>query len=155
VATAAGHLEQARDYLSESVARLRELDDPFHLGWALCFLGRVDLRLGQPSTARESLQQSLTIFTTAGDVSAILLNLADFAHLALLEHQPERTLRLYGAMTRLRRVTGINIVDLPLNRIPDLDRAMELLGPQATSRLHAQGEAMDMEAAVAYALQEG
>jgi hypothetical protein len=31
---------------------------------------------------------------------------------------------------------------------------MELLGPQATSRLHAQGEAMDMEAAVAYALQD-
>ena len=61
-------------------------------------LGRTLLLQGRPAEARERIEESLRLFAPAGDVSAILLHLADFAAIAALEGDDERELRLAGAL---------------------------------------------------------
>jgi hypothetical protein len=64
----------------------------------------------------------------------------------------ERSVRLVGAVRRLRRLTGIDLVDHPLNRVPGLDETLARLGPEG-ERLLAEGAAMTDAEVIAYALQ--
>ena len=142
------------DHLREAVAMLRELDDSFHLGWALRVLGRAELWLGDTDQGEAHLRESLALFRPTGDVPALVLLLADLAHLALLRGRDERALRLAGVVAGLRRLTGSHLVDMEINGVPDLGEASARLGPERAERLYAEGEAMDAAAALAYALQD-
>jgi tetratricopeptide (TPR) repeat protein len=141
-------------HLRGAVAMLRELADSFHLGWALRVLGRAELVLGHTDQGEAHLRESLALFQPTGDVAALVLLLADLAHLALLRGQDERALRLAGAVAGLRRLTGSHLVDIEINSVPDLGDASARLGRERAERLHAEGEAMDAAAALAYALQD-
>ena len=154
VAVLSGDVPVARRLLEDAVARLRACPDVFHLGWALRMLGRTLLMQGEAGPARERLQESLRLFAPAGDVSAILLHLADFARLAALEGDVEKEVRLVGALRRLQRLTGTDQVDHPVNQVPGLADTLATLGPDA-DRLLAEGAAMSDAAAVAYALGDG
>jgi predicted ATPase/class 3 adenylate cyclase len=148
-----GDLAGAERLLRESVERQREGSDAFHLGWSLRMLGRTLLLQGRAAEARERLRQSLRMFANSGDVSALVLHLADFATLAALADDVERELRLVGAMRRIKDITGTDIVDHPVNAVPGLDETITRSGDDAV-RLLAEGAAMTDEEAVAYALQE-
>jgi predicted ATPase/class 3 adenylate cyclase len=147
-----GDLAAAEQLLGESVARHRQRGDAFHLGWSLRMLGKARLMLGRPEAARAPLEEGLRVVTPTGDVSALILHLADFATLAALEGDVERSVRLVGAVRRLRRLTGIDLVDHPLNRVPGLDETLARLGPEG-ERLLAEGAAMTDAEVIAYALQ--
>jgi predicted ATPase len=153
VAVLTGNVTDARRLLEDAVTRLRAGPDVFHLGWALRMLGRTLLMQGEAGPARERLRESLLLFDRAGDVSAILLHLADFARLAALEGDVEKEVRLVGAMRRLQRLTGTDQVDHPVNRVPGLEATLAGLGTDG-DRLLAEGAAMSDADAVRYALEE-
>jgi predicted ATPase/class 3 adenylate cyclase len=143
----------AERLLAEAVGRHRAGADAFHLGWSLRMLGRTYLLQGRADDARERLDESLRLFAPAGDVSALVIHLADFAMLALLDGDVEREVRLVGAVRRLKQLTGTDIVDHPVNEIPALEETLVRLGPEA-DRLLAEGAAMTDDEAVRYALHE-
>ena len=87
-----GDLDRAERLLAESVERHRGGPAVFYLGWSLRMLGRTLLLQGRPAEARERIEESLRLFAAAGDVSAILLHLADFA-----DHRRPRGRRRAGA----------------------------------------------------------
>ena len=153
VAVLTGKVTEARHLLEDAVDRLRATPDVFHLGWALRMLGRTLLMQGESGPARERLRESLRLFDRAGDVSAILLHLADFARLAALEGDVEKEVRLVGAMRRLQRLTGTDQVDHPVNQVPGLAATLAELGADG-DRLLAEGAAMSDADAVRYALEE-
>jgi tetratricopeptide (TPR) repeat protein len=146
-----GDLERAERLLTESVARHRGSPAVFDLGWSLRMLGRTLLLEGKPAPAREPLAESLRLFAAAGDVSAILLHISDFAGVAALEGNYERELRLAGAVGQLKRLTGADLVDHPVNAVPGLDETIARLGPDG-ERLLAEGAAMSLDEVVRYAL---
>jgi hypothetical protein len=93
------------------------------------------------------------LFAPAGDVSAILLHLSDFATLAALEGDEDRELRLAGALDHLKRLTGTDVVDHPVNAIPGLEETVTRRGPEG-DRLLADGAAMTVDEVVYYALRQ-
>ena len=121
-------LDGAERLFRESVERHRGGTDAFHLGWSLRNLGRTLLMQGRADEARALLEESLRLFAPAGDVSAIVLHLSDFATLAGLEGDVEREVRLAGAVQRLQRLTGTDLVDHPINAIPASRRRSARLG---------------------------
>jgi tetratricopeptide (TPR) repeat protein len=153
VAGMQGDLPRAERLLEKSVDRHRDGVAAFYLGWSLRMLGRIQLLQGRPAEAREHIEESLRLFAPAGDVSAILLHLADFATIAALEGHDERELRLAGALDHLRRLTGIDLVDHPVNAIPGLHETVTRLGKDG-ERLLAEGASMSIDEIVEYALQE-
>jgi tetratricopeptide (TPR) repeat protein len=153
VALLTGDLPRAEHLLQKSVERHRGGPAAFNLGWSLRMLGRTLLLQGRAEEARERIEESLRLFAPAGDVSAILLHLADFSTLAALEGDDERELRLAGALDHLRRLTGTEVVDHPVNAIPGLLDTEARFGP-AAQRLLDEGAAMTVDEVVAYALRE-
>ncbi len=145
-------LEAAEGLLTESVRRHRAGTDAFQLGWSLRMLGRTYLLQGRAEEARTVLEESLATFAPAGDVSAVVLHLSDFAMLAMLEGDVEREVRLVGAVRRLQALTGTDLVDHPINEVPRLAETLAELGPVG-DRLLAEGAAMTDEEIVRYALE--
>jgi tetratricopeptide (TPR) repeat protein len=153
LAFVSGDLDGAERLLEQAVDRQRERPDGFHLGWSLRMLGRTLLLQGRSGPARGLLEESLRMFAPVGDVSAIVLHLADFATLAALEQDIERELRLAGAERQLQRLTGTDQADHPANQVPRLAETLAEYGPDA-DRLLAEGAAMSVDEAVRYALRE-
>jgi predicted ATPase/class 3 adenylate cyclase len=153
LAVLTGDLDTADRLLEESVERHRGSAEVFYLGWSLRMLGRSLLLQGRPAEARPRIEESLRLFAPAGDVSAILLHLADFAALAALEGDTERELRLAGALRHLRGLTGTDLVDHPVNGVPGLVELEAQMGPDAEPLL-AEGASMSVDELVTYALGE-
>jgi tetratricopeptide (TPR) repeat protein len=153
VAMMKGDLARAERLLEKSVERHRDGPAAFYLGWSLRMLGRTLLLQGRPTEAQARVEESMRLFAPAGDVSAILLHLSDFATLAALEGDDERELRLAGALDHLKRLTGTEVVDHPVNAIPGLQETVTRLG-QDGERLLAEGAAMSIAEVVRYALRE-
>ncbi len=148
-----GYLAEAERLQRESVARHRGGPNAFQLGWSLRMLGRTVLLQGRAEEARTILDESLRLFAPSGDVSALVLHVADFAMLAGLEGDVERQVRLVGAMRRIKELTGTELVDHPVNEVPGIDRTLADLGADA-ERLLAEGAAMTDDEVVRYALRE-
>jgi predicted ATPase/class 3 adenylate cyclase len=147
-----GFLAEAVRLQSESVQRHRTGRNAFQLGWSLRMLGRTLLLQGRAAEAREALEESLRLFAPSGDVSAIVLHLADFALLAAQEGDVDREVRLVGALRRLKELTGTELVDHPVNVVPGLEGTLVRLGAEG-DRLLAEGAAMSDGEAVRYALE--
>jgi hypothetical protein len=81
--------------------------------------------------------------------------LEGFALIASAQEQPERAARLWGAAVELRGEIGSL---LPLNEREEYDRNIAMvrtaLGEEAFTAAWAEGRAMTMEQAIAYALSE-
>ena len=153
LAVLTGDLDTAERLLTQSVDRTRGTAAVFQLGWSLRMLGRTLLLRGRPAEARRRIEESLRLFAPAGDVSAVVLHLADFAMLAALEGDPERELRLAGALRHLKRLSAVALADHPVNAVPGLEEIVAERGADAV-RLLAEGAAMTVEEAVHYALRE-
>lgn len=147
-----GFLDEAVRLQTESVQRHRTTRNAFQLGWSLRMLGRTLLLQSRAAEARAALEESLRLFAPSGDVSALVLHLADFAMLAALEDDVEREVRLVGALRRLKELTGTELVDHPVNVVPGIDRTLARLGADG-ERLLAEGAAMSEEEVVRYALE--
>jgi predicted ATPase/class 3 adenylate cyclase len=148
-----GYLTEAERLQTESVQRHRRTSNAFQLGWSLRMLGRTLLLQGRAGPARTALEESLRLFAPSGDVSALVLHLADFAALAGLEGDVERQVRLVGGMRRIKDLTGTDLVDHPINEVPGVDETLARLGDDG-ARLLAEGAAMSDDEIVAYALEE-
>ena len=146
-----GFLAEAERLQRESVERHRHGRNAFQLGWSLRMLGRTLLLQGRAADAREVLEESLRLFAPSGDVSAVVLHLADFALLAGLEDDVEREIRLIGAVRRLKDLTGTELVDHSVNVVPGVEDALARLGPDG-ERLLAEGAALTDTEAIDLAL---
>jgi predicted ATPase/class 3 adenylate cyclase len=143
----------ARAALEESMVGFRKLGDRFGLSWTLHTLGLVDFSLGNVPGARRAWEEALRTFAAAEDISGVILQLDNFSQLARAEGEPERSLRLAGAWAALKAVTGTELSSLVAEREGRLS-VEQRPSEQAAAAAWAEGQAMSMEEAVAYALQK-
>jgi DNA-binding CsgD family transcriptional regulator len=159
VARALGHLgwvralqgdnAAGRTLIEDSIARLRILDAWLWLGPQLCYLADIDIREGRYDDARrhatESLEKTHLTLPLAANWGRIL---DVFIRLAAAEHQPERVVRLAGAVSTVRPIIGFS----PLASPELLEHAKQELGEAKSAALWADGEAMTVEETVAVVL---
>jgi predicted ATPase/class 3 adenylate cyclase len=144
--------QEARTISNESLALFRETKDEFGLGWALHQIGSMDVAARRLDEARRELEEGLALFVKAGDISGIVLFLGDFARLAAASGDVMRGVHLAGAAAALQRKTGTDLAKI----VNDLEgSAASTTHPttEQTASAWAEGQAMTVDQAVAYALE--
>ncbi len=148
-----GDYAGARTHFEEALAVARETGDEIYIARSLAYLGTVALCNGDYPQSIALYQQSLAFNREQSYKDGIVEDLAGLAAVASLAGQPERAARLLGAVEALREACGIS---LPPLRRAEHDRAVEgiraHLDEETFAAAWAQGRAMPLEQAIAYAL---
>jgi predicted ATPase/class 3 adenylate cyclase/DNA-binding XRE family transcriptional regulator len=149
---------RARVLHEESLAINRELGVKAFIALSLSNLGYVAERQGDYAQAALLQEESLALFRELGDKRSIAINLEGLARVAAgAETAPEarqRAVRLLGAADALRVAIG---APLPPSDRPDMERAVAALHAGLAEVVFeaawAEGQAMPLEQAIAYALE--
>jgi predicted ATPase/class 3 adenylate cyclase/DNA-binding SARP family transcriptional activator len=155
VARWAGDYPRARESHEASLAMARELGDWLLVGHSLCNLGNVLLKQADYGAARSSIEASLKIWCESREAvgTGHIKCLEAMAQLAVAQRQYERMARLFGAAEALREAIHM---PLPLVDRADYDgvaEARQVLDEATFAAAWAEGRAMPLEEAVAFALE--
>jgi hypothetical protein len=139
----------------ESLMLWRELNDLWGIAWSLNVLGHVVQRQGDSERASALLSESLPLVWRRGDRAGIAWCLEGLASVAWVRRQPRRAARLFGAAEVLRQTFS---VPLPPGERPAYERRLASARAQLDEATWlaawAEGQAMTLEQAIAYALGE-
>ena len=137
-----------------AIETFREAGQAWKVADHLSGLGMISRMAGDLAAARHYLRESLEIFADAGDSLRIGSVLTAFAIVANDDGLPESAARLVGAAARIRDDLGGGIPPELMERWghPATD-AKRVLGDGAYERARAEGYAMAIDAAIAYALE--
>lgn len=155
VAGALKDYPQARQLLQESLTIRRQLGDKAGLAFSLNTLADVVLDEGDYTAAPPLLAESLTLNRELGDQTAIAYLVEDYGGLAAAQAQPVRALRLAGFAAALRETIGAPLPPAEQERVDRmLAPARQVLTATAATAAWAEGQAMSVQAAIAYALRQ-
>ncbi|HET9456854.1 MAG TPA: hypothetical protein VFO78_05910, partial [Candidatus Limnocylindrales bacterium] len=131
------------------------LGDRTMTAWAQHMLGGALIRLYRVDEAAEPIRRALRTFHDAGDVAGIALVLDDHAAEAVVRGDLPRAARLYGAARALSSASGVGLADFIDKRWEREGRpnAAAAMDPATLDRYAAEGRAMSLDEAVAYALE--
>jgi predicted ATPase/class 3 adenylate cyclase len=141
----------ARPLLEEAEALNRKLDDQFGLGWTMHTLGLVALNLSDLERARRAWSEAIRLFEAAGDVPGLVLELDNMSVLSRMDGEPMRAARLAAASSTYQATSGTGLAHLLREQEGRTGR--EGLTDQEAAKAWAEGQAMTLEQAVAYALE--
>ena len=157
VALAQGDLDTARALWEERLGLAEELGGPVAAAQALEGLAAVAAAHGDHPTARRLLARGLRARSPLSAPHNTAPSLAAFARLAAARGRYARAARLAGAVEATAR-SSASLTDLDLaderQLASSLQAARRALGEAAYLRAHAEGRAMALEQAVAYALED-
>jgi predicted ATPase/class 3 adenylate cyclase len=142
--------EPARQQLETGEAIFRRLDDRFDLAWSIHTLGLVAVKMGAVEVAKRHFLEALHLFIDAQDVSGITLQLDNLSVIARHEGDPVRATRLAAAAATQQATTGTGLGGLLSQQEGRTGR--EGLGESEAARAWAEGKALTLEQAIAYAL---
>jgi predicted ATPase len=155
IALSLGDYVAARSFLEQGLAIRRQLGNKPDIAWSISHLGTVGARQGEYVAARSLLEEGLSLWRELGDRESVAVCLEALAAVAGGEGQPERAARLCGAAAALRKAIG---VPRPPADQDDYDRrvaaARDTLGEEAFAAAWSAGQAMSIEDAIRYALDE-
>jgi tetratricopeptide (TPR) repeat protein len=154
VARVEGDLARSRALLEECLVLEREEGNRYMMGLLLLNLGRLTQKEGDVDRAASLLRQSLTVWRDLGDRAGLSAAVGFLGVLAISQGAHRTAVRLLGA------VGPGPALSLPLT--PDdrrayaesLTAARRALGEDAFAAAWAEGQAMTVEQAIAYALAE-
>ncbi len=148
-------LNTARTLYEKSLAISQELDNGIGVAYVRINLGHLALEQGEYSVAYPSLKEGLVVLRDAKALWAINFALDGFAGIAVGLGQPQRALRLAGASEALRESAGILLPPVWQAWVERLlEPARNTLDEEECAAAWAEGRAMNLERAVAFALDE-
>jgi predicted ATPase/class 3 adenylate cyclase len=135
-----------------AIALYREEGDGWKVAENLIGLAMMSRSAGDVNAARVHLRNALGMLIQAKDTISMSGALTGFALVALDDGLPERAARLVGASARIRDDVGGGIPPELFDRWGDpASDARHALGDAAYERSRAEGYAMNVESAVAFA----
>jgi predicted ATPase/class 3 adenylate cyclase len=139
----------------QALAMFRQTQDVTMEAWALHMLGSGLLRTGTIEEARDHLQHAIRHFHAAGDAAGLTLTLDDMSALAVVDGDLERAARLRGAARNLTTETGAGLASYVEDtfEVGVRPSVRSHMPPEEIERLGAEGAAMPLDEAVAYALE--
>jgi non-specific serine/threonine protein kinase len=156
VARVEGDFVRARELLEQSVALQRGLEDKVRLCYVLSDLGCVLIHFNELDQSETVLKEMVSLQLEMGkEALSTSLSFMDFAFLANAQGLPRRAVQLLGAWETLCKATGYH-VEGPER--PDYESNLASLRAQLSVRAFEdaweQGQAMSLEQATKYALEE-
>jgi predicted ATPase/class 3 adenylate cyclase len=153
-AHAEGNLTEARARYEESLVTQRRWDDKRAIASLLRNLAMIDVDEGQMAMAWSRFEECAALVRHLHDLSGTAQLLDGLAGLAAVQAQPVRALRLAGSAASFREALGKsharNLRDWIERKLAP---ARETLGSEASAAVWAEGEAMSLERAMAYAFE--
>jgi non-specific serine/threonine protein kinase len=155
----AGYAQQdfqaARALYQEGLGHLRNASNAEGTAHALANLGNVAILTGDYATAEPLVADSLRMYRELGIIYAQAQALGAAAGVAAGTDQPERALRLAGASDTHCAAIGVSQPAIYAERTERMiERARQRLSETTQAAIWAEGQAMPLEQAVAYALEE-
>jgi hypothetical protein len=146
----------ARAFYDEYLALCQGIDSSMGVAYAQFSLGRLACEQGDYATGSPLVKEGLKTIQDKEDIWAINFVLMDFAVFAARQQQAERALRLAGAAEMLRE--SIKVLIPPFSARLEwekrsLDLAWRALDKETGAALWAEGQAMTLAQAIAYALE--
>jgi predicted ATPase/transcriptional regulator with XRE-family HTH domain len=150
-----GDLATARAYEEESLAVWRELRDPRNMAFTIVVLGRLAFGQGDHAAARAVWNEGLAIAAKLHDPWCIGCFLGSFVALAAAQQQPAQALRLAAATDVTFQMAGTPLPPAT-GGLVERGRAQAIQAVDAATQAaaRAEGQAMTLDQAVAYALEE-
>jgi non-specific serine/threonine protein kinase len=152
-AEAAGEPAGAGPEYAEARELARANGDTFFEAVAARGQASVAIQQGNIAAARRLLREAVVVSRSLDDTTiAYGTLLAHFARLAAAEGHPERALRLAGAALALRQEAGTHLHAYDRELLErSLEPARRLITAEAAATAWSDGQAMGLEAALAYA----
>ena len=133
----------------------RTLNDPWGISHSLSSLALVSLEEHADEAVQRLVAESVALELKAGDWPGLVFNLEICAGLAAREDRHERAVRLYACANALRGPVGTHPSEV---HWPDPETAVAqlrtTLDEHAFAHAWTQGRAMELDEALAYALEE-
>jgi tetratricopeptide (TPR) repeat protein len=150
-----GKYSLARSLHEQGLAMQTKLRDTWHIAWSLRMLGCTALRLGKHDRAASLLRECLTLCLEQGIRVFIFVATSGLAGVAAARGDAERAARLFGASETMWQAAGGKLY---ANYQTEMDRdataARAQLGEESWRKAWQEGQAMSLEQAIAYALEE-
>jgi len=143
--------DEAIPALDEAIGLFRKANNRFSLGWALHTRALAAIKTADAAHARAFVLETLQLFVAAGDISGTVLVLDDAADVEMMEGNRERSIRLAAAAAAQQATIGAGLGAV-LN-IEEGRHRRENLTDENEQRAWDEGQAMNVEQAVAYALE--
>lgn len=139
----------------EALAMFREVGDLTMEAWSLHMVGTSLLRNGEVVEARRAIEQAIRRFQAAGDAAGVTLTLDDISAVAVAEGDLPRAARLRGAARNLTVETGAGLAGYVEDMFESGARPgiRSHMPADEIARYGAEGAAMTLDEAVAYALE--
>jgi tetratricopeptide (TPR) repeat protein len=148
-----GDVIAARRHYEEGIALARSRGDRNMMVGLTMGLGEVAQREGNPIEARACYKESLPIAAELGNRRAIAEQLEQLASIATPEGRPRDVLRLIAAARTLREEIGVPASFADEDRVRQIvARAEQALDERERATAWAEGRALTLEQAVAFAL---
>jgi len=139
--------------LEQALEEVRLAGDRFNAGIMLDSLARVNLRLGDYSSARRHYLEALAISVDFNDAVNIAVCLEGMALIAVVERSATRAIALMAAAEGLRAAVGDEPTpDWRLEVDAGLAAARATVGAQAAEAARKEGAAMSIQEAVRFAI---
>ena len=136
-----------------SLFQNREIHDQGH--WARLYLGYVHLRQGNLLQANQLFSQALRSFNAQNDENGICYALEGLAGLAVQKEQPEKAVTFFAWADVSRKNRSGARPPVEQDSVDkDIARIREIIGEEAYAIAYAQGQAMTMAQAIAYAIED-
>ncbi len=139
----------------EALTIFRRTADLTMEAWSLHMLGTALMRQGETIEAREVIGHATHHFQSAGDAAGLTLAFDDASALAAIEGDLVRAARLRGAARNLSTETGTGLAGFVEDMFESGLRpsVRSLMSPEEVERYGAEGAAMTLDEAIAYALE--
>jgi predicted ATPase/class 3 adenylate cyclase len=146
--------DAGRAEFEAALEKFRRTGDRTMEAWSLHMVGGSLLRQERPDESRPLLHEALQHFHAAGDAAGMTMLIDDLSAQALADEDPERAARLWGAGRALATATGATLASYTDGWIEGLLRpnVKTAVGPDDLKRWAAEGAAMTLDEAVAYAM---
>jgi hypothetical protein len=119
-------------------------------------LGSALIRQRRTEEARDAVAHAITHFHAAGDIAGLTLTLFDLASVAVQLDDLPRAARLRGAARNLTNETGTGLAtytETAFEQAGMRPNVLQYMPADEAERLGAEGAAMTLDDAVAYALE--
>lgn len=118
-------------------------------------IAHTERAMGNYSNARNTYKETIKVFQDLGNRPAVAHQLECFAMIAVLEEEPQRAAKLFGAADALREVTGHKPTDEEqAEEAQFMSRLRAMLPEVEFNAFWAEGKSMTMEQAIQLALAE-
>lgn len=154
---AAGNFDEAKEPLEESAALCRRIGDGWVLSFPLGNLAAMSLMAGDYEEAHALADESIRALRHLGDKWLLSVSLSYLAATLAAKGRDRRAAVLFGAGEAMREEVGQEEVYSHYRAIHDrgVEAARSALDEGEFAAAWAEGRAMDVEAAVSFALEEG